>query len=62
MNKLQYIISILEPFINMNEIADELLDKLEEIVTRSDNKIDDYLVLPIIKSYRKVLSNDTSKG
>lgn len=36
------------------DLGDFLLDKLEEFVVRTDNKIDDAIILPVIKGLRVI--------
>ena len=38
--------------INQQDLGDYLLDKVEEFVARTDNKIDDAVVLPVVKGLR----------
>lgn len=37
------------------EIIDALFDKVEEMVSRSENKLDDMVVLPLINKAREIL-------
>lgn len=37
------------------EIIDTLFDKIEEMVERSENKIDDAVILPLINKAREIL-------
>jgi hypothetical protein len=37
------------------EIVDALFDKIEEMVERSENKIDDTVILPLITKAREIL-------
>ena len=36
-------------------VVDSLLDKVEDLVEKSDNKIDDAIVLPLCKKLRELL-------
>lgn len=46
---------------SVKDIIDSILDKLENKVEASENKIDDATVLPIIKLLRSVASIEDSK-
>jgi hypothetical protein len=56
MKKFFSVIQILGKFIHESgadeQLGDMLLDQIEEFVQRTDNKIDDKLVLPAIKALR----------
>ena len=58
MNKFFKILSLIQPFIKTEDLGELLLDSLEEIILRTDNKIDDHLCIPVIKAYRKVIDNE----
>lgn len=56
MKKFFTIINILGPLLqNGKDMGDYLLDSLEDYVIRTDNKVDDTLVLPSIKGLRAAL-------
>lgn len=56
MNKFLQITGMLRPIIDMTNLGDYLLDKLEDYVESTDNKTDDKLVLPAIKALRAALN------
>jgi hypothetical protein len=41
---------------SLKEMADKLIDFVEEKVNASENKIDDVLVLPVLKQIRQAFS------
>lgn len=43
------------------EVVDTILDKIEDAVAKSPNKIDDVLVKPVMNAVRKALDIDDSK-
>lgn len=51
-----YIFSLVARYIEkadaINELGDALLDSMENFVQKTDNKVDDALVLPAIKAIR----------
>lgn len=51
---LTLILSMLKPE-QFKKLVDALLDKIEEIVSDSENKIDDALVLPLCRKARELL-------
>lgn len=44
--------ALLDADVDDTTLGDYLLDKVEEYVARTDNKIDDAVVLPVIKGLR----------
>jgi len=59
MNKFLNVVGILKPVLEaanvMEQVADACLDALEEVVKRSDNKVDDAVILPAIKGLRVIV-------
>ena len=47
---------------DMKKIADMILDQVEEAIEASETKIDDRLVLPVIKQLREQFNIDDSEG
>jgi len=58
MNLISQIINIiltLLPKDKFKELVDALLDKIEDMVANSENKIDDAIVLPLCAKVRELL-------
>jgi hypothetical protein len=65
MNKFFYVWRIVGPLLKAAEgLGDYLLDKLEEYVENTDNKIDDYFLLPTIRGIRQAcnIQDQEEKG
>lgn len=62
MNKFLQITAMLGPLIDMTNLGDYLLDKLEDYVEDTNNKTDDKLVLPAIKALRAALNIPDKDG
>lgn len=65
MKKFLMVLSMIEPALKAAGIVEKLgeacLDALEEIVTRTDNTVDDALILPTIKGLRHVVGLEEKK-
>ena len=58
MNLVTQIINLLLGLVNKEQyklIVDKLIDAIEDVVEKSDNKIDDALVLPLCVKLREIL-------
>jgi len=68
MNKFFNVLGILKPALEaaecVEQFGDALLDTLEEFIQRTDNKIDDAVMLPAIKGLRVVagIADDQEKA
>ena len=58
MNKFLMIMSILKPALEaakvVDQIGDACIDAVEEIIQRTDNTVDDAIVLPALKGLRHI--------
>jgi len=57
MKKFLAVMNIIGPFVeragSLDAVGDAILDALEDFVQRTDNTIDDKLILPVIKCIRE---------
>lgn len=58
MNKFLNVMGMIKPVLDaagaIDTLGDALLDTLEEFVQRTDNKVDDAVMLPAIKGFRVI--------
>lgn len=56
MHKLMNVLALLKPALEkadaIDKLADALLDTVEEFIQRTDNTVDDHVLLPAITGFR----------